>query len=538
MYIFGGADASTFMDGLFKFDLATFVWKKIFHSNQAPGSRMGHSFKPISKSDILLFGGFVSDENVSDASKIPLGQWSFKGSLDNSLFTFDTSSENWTQQTCTGDIPTPRAFHASCVCNGKLYIHGGFTSGDFSETCDDFFVLEFSTLKWTQIREPGPSSRAGHSLVAIGPDIFMFGDNNLKDNALYRYSTYSGKWSKIETRGMIPIPRRFFTMVSVDAKIFVYGGETVDIFTETYVMDTAIGMNWVKPFYAGEDPICVRGQAGCVYGDRLVVFGGVCEKPSLIVAGHSEITIVQKLSFLTCLELKAASSGSESRASTRPSTPSVVDDLQEKSVLKLKFVTVGDSGVGKSCLLTRFVSDEYSEQYLTTIGVDFQTVVCMCRGTIVRAQLWDTAGQERFSVITGNYYRNADVFVIVYDATNRTSFDHVDGWVNQIKQHHNMRNVVKLLCANKADMVKDVVVSEREGRAKAESIGAVFVPTSARTGRNVDYAFLTATQHMADLRKLEMETVHSPTPESIRLASAIQQRSNKQDQLSNCCAST
>jgi Ras-related protein Rab-1A len=157
----------------------------------------------------------------------------------------------------------------------------------------------------------------------------------------------------------------------------------------------------------------------------------------------------------------------------------------------------------------------------------------------MRLQLWDTAGQERFSVITGNYYRNADVFIIVYDATNRTSFDHVDAWLTQIQQHHDMRNVVKVLCANKADKVKDVVVSETEGRAKADLIGAIFVPTSAKTSRNVDYAFLTAAEKMVDMRKLQTEKPQSPSPDSLRLAAAMQQRSimANQTQVPNCCGS-
>jgi hypothetical protein len=102
-----------------------------------------------------------------------------------------------------------------------------------------------------------------------------------------------------------------------------------------------------------------------------------------------------------------------------------------------------------------------------------------------------------------------------------------------------MRTVVKVLCANKADRVKDVVVSETEGREKAETIGAIYVPTSAKSSRNVDYAFLTAAEKMVDLRKLQMEKLQSPSPESIRLAAAMQQRSimANQAQVLNCCGS-
>merc|ERR1712176_791659 len=152
---------------------------------------------------------------------------------------------------------------------------------------------------------------------------------------------------------------------------------------------------------------------------------------------------------------------------------------------KFKLVTVGDSGVGKSCLLTRFVQDFYSDFHVSTIGVDFKTVITMVKGRLVKLQLWDTAGQERFSVVTGNYYRNSDGFVFVYDSTNRDSFDHVEQWMGQVQQHHECGpSTVKVLIGNKADMVAEAppnkVVSEEEGRAKAEAMGAFFISTSAK----------------------------------------------------------
>ena len=135
----------------------------------------------------------------------------------------------------------------------------------------------------------------------------------------------------------------------------------------------------------------------------------------------------------------------------------------------------------------------------------------MVKGKLVKLLLWDTAGQERFSVVTGNYYRNADAFVIVYDATDRTSFEHIDYWLNQIRQHHECGpNTAKLLCGNKHDLVNDVLISETEGREKAQAIGAVFVSTSAKTSGNVDMAFLSIAQQLVEMRKNKQDTSRQP----------------------------
>merc|ERR1712061_270396 len=169
---------------------------------------------------------------------------------------------------------------------------------------------------------------------------------------------------------------------------------------------------------------------------------------------------------------------------------------------KFKLVTVGDSGVGKSCLLTRFVQDYFWQDHQSTIGVDFKNVITMVKGRLVKLQLWDTAGQERFSVVTGNYYRNSDGFIFVYDATNRASFDHIDQWLGQVQQHHECGpTTIKIVVGNKSDMTNELVVSEEEGRAKAASMDALFIATSAKTAANVDMAFLTAAQSLVETRK-------------------------------------
>merc|ERR1712066_784330 len=139
------------------------------------------------------------------------------------------------------------------------------------------------------------------------------------------------------------------------------------------------------------------------------------------------------------------------------------------------------------------------------------TVITMVKGRLVKLQLWDTAGQERFSVVTGNYYRNSDGFIFVYDATNRASFDHVEQWLSQVQQHHECGpTTIKILVGNKSDMGPECVVTEEEGRAKAESMGAFYIATSAKTAANVDMAFLTAAQNLVETRKKQKQQTKPP----------------------------
>merc|ERR1712023_530852 len=159
--------------------------------------------------------------------------------------------------------------------------------------------------------------------------------------------------------------------------------------------------------------------------------------------------------------------------------------------------------------------DVYSDFHVSTIGVDFKTVITMVKGRLVKLQLWDTAGQERFSVVTGNYYRNSDGFIFVYDATNRASFDHVEQWLGQVQQHHECGpSTIKILVANKSDMVNEICVTEAEGQAKATAIGAFFVATSAKTAANVDMAFLTAAQNLVETRRKQKQQ-----PKTVQLGS-------------------
>ncbi|XP_031160385.1 ras-related protein ORAB-1-like [Sander lucioperca] len=155
-----------------------------------------------------------------------------------------------------------------------------------------------------------------------------------------------------------------------------------------------------------------------------------------------------------------------------------------------KLLLIGDSGVGKSCLLLRFADDTYTESYISTIGVDFKIRTIDMDGKTVKLQIWDTAGQERFRTITSSYYRGAHGIIIVYDVTEQESFNNVRQWLDEIDRYA-CENVSRLLVGNKCDLVSKKVVDASTAQDLASSLKIPFLETSAKSADNVERAFLT-----------------------------------------------
>ena len=155
-----------------------------------------------------------------------------------------------------------------------------------------------------------------------------------------------------------------------------------------------------------------------------------------------------------------------------------------------KLLLIGDSGVGKSCLLLRFADDTYTESYISTIGVDFKIRTVELDSKVIKLQIWDTAGQERFRTITSSYYRGAHGIIVVFDVTDAESFDNVKQWLNEIDRYAN-ESVNKLLVGNKTDLVGKRVVEYETAKAFADEIGVPYIETSAKNATNVEQAFMT-----------------------------------------------
>ncbi|PIK49115.1 putative ras-related protein, partial [Apostichopus japonicus] len=176
-----------------------------------------------------------------------------------------------------------------------------------------------------------------------------------------------------------------------------------------------------------------------------------------------------------------------------------------------KLLLIGDSGVGKSCLLLRFADDTYTESYISTIGVDFKIRTIELDGKTIKLQIWDTAGQERFRTITSSYYRGAHGIIVVYDVTDQESFNNVKQWLQEIDRYAS-ENVNKLLVGNKCDLTTKKVVDyttakQSETMSKFvilnyhwKSLTVLNTPisstshsfeTSAKNATNVEQAFMT-----------------------------------------------
>jgi len=153
-----------------------------------------------------------------------------------------------------------------------------------------------------------------------------------------------------------------------------------------------------------------------------------------------------------------------------------------------KLLLIGDSGVGKSCLLLRFTDDTYTESYISTIGVDFKIRTIELEGKKIKLQIWDTAGQERFRTITSSYYRGAQGIILVYDCTDQESFNNVKQWMGEIDRYA-CENVNKLLVGNKTDLVNEKVVDTATAKAFADSMQIPFIETSAKNATNVEHCF-------------------------------------------------
>jgi Ras-related protein Rab-1A len=188
-----------------------------------------------------------------------------------------------------------------------------------------------------------------------------------------------------------------------------------------------------------------------------------------------------------------------------------------------KLLVIGDSGVGKTCVLLRFADDTFSDHYMSTVGVDFKISTLNTDGKVIKLQMWDTAGQERFRTIRNSYYRGANGILVVYDVTDRNSFENVQYWVEELRRFA-PKDVKMLLVGNKTDLAKKRAVSEDEAKEKAEHFQMDFVETSARKAINIEDAFGQFVGDLLASRKQNEQQAgsHEVTPTALSLGASAQ----------------
>ena len=161
---------------------------------------------------------------------------------------------------------------------------------------------------------------------------------------------------------------------------------------------------------------------------------------------------------------------------------------EENYEMMFKVVLVGDSFVGKTNIMSKYLKNEFHEDSKATVGVEFGSKQFKVEGHLVKAQIWDTAGQERYKAITSAYYKGAKGAFVVYDITRRSSFESVEKWFNDLMSTAD-KKVTIVVIGNKCDLEDHRQISKEEGQEKANKLQVAFLETSAFSGENVDKAF-------------------------------------------------
>ncbi|XP_077292484.1 RAS oncogene family member Rab14 [Arctopsyche grandis] len=182
-----------------------------------------------------------------------------------------------------------------------------------------------------------------------------------------------------------------------------------------------------------------------------------------------------------------------------------------------KYIIIGDMGVGKSCLLQQFTEKKFMADCPHTIGVEFGTRIIGVSQQKIKLQIWDTAGQERFRAVTRSYYRGAAGALMVYDITRRSTYNHLSSWLTDTRSLTNPSTVIFLI-GNKADLESQRDVTYEEAKQFADDNGLMFVEASAKTGQNVEEAFLETAEKIyqsiqdgrLDLNAAESGVQHKP----------------------------
>ena len=215
--------------------------------------------------------------------------------------------------------------------------------------------------------------------------------------------------------------------------------------------------------------------------------------------------------------------------------------FDENELESIKIVLIGESGVGKTSIISQFIDKVFLDDRQSTIGGTFTTKIVQCgKGKTVRLEIWDTAGQERYRSVTNMFYKDANAAVLVYDITSKFTYQELKKyWVEQVKET-SPKNIILSIIANKSDLIENEQVDEGEAREFAKTINALFAVTSAKNNIGVNELFLeiakkyTGTDSALTVEaKDEIEEFRKIRKESVKITKETQ---NKQDnKKKGCC---
>ncbi|XP_062511966.1 ras-related protein Rab-13-like [Corticium candelabrum] len=192
---------------------------------------------------------------------------------------------------------------------------------------------------------------------------------------------------------------------------------------------------------------------------------------------------------------------------------------------RFKILLVGESGVGKTCLLQRFTEETFKKSYTATIGVDYKVKTVQLGSDIVRLQIWDTAGQERFKTLTAAYYRGANGILLVYDITQERSFDQLTTWLKSIEEE--APDTIEMgVVGNKCDLDDRREVSVQQGKMFADAHGLFCMEVSALENSNVEEAFMSLAQKILERHLGALPTSHLVRSNSFEISDSDLQPGN------------
>ena len=200
-----------------------------------------------------------------------------------------------------------------------------------------------------------------------------------------------------------------------------------------------------------------------------------------------------------------------------------------KNLIEIKIITLGDSHVGKSSLIIKFIENKFSLSYISTVGFDLKYKTLKLDNEEIKIVIHDTAGQERFKSLAANYIKKAKGILLVYDITDKKSFDNLGNWMNDIKEQEVAEKIPIILIGNKCDLEEERVISKEEGENVAKQYNIKFYETSCKNGDNVEECFLGLAKQI--IYKMKEKKSNSSQDNIKKLKISNDKKKNKGD----CC---
>jgi small GTP-binding protein len=515
--VFGGCDGTGEAESsLFLYDSSSFLWHSApiglsTFQEDDPGPRYGHSATLVDNHPprIFVYGGLVggssfefdapadlesAEDNTKNfwfrkkkrkgtaRSKEILGSQDF----DDRCYFLELQSEKWVWSKPligTGSdnkIPEARTEHTCCkIGTNTVAIFGGWVPS--SGPSNELWTFDTKSMTWDSRVPSGiqPRPRYRHTAQFAGNKMYIIGgSDNPCDSAatamhilgLSVLDCDTFEWSHPKLNGPSPFPRSSHCSALLGSmNIAIFGGKrsSEELLNDCYMLDLP-SLTSTRVICRGDQlPMPVANPSMCSIGRRIFVFGGVNGDGVCF----NDIRILDVGTY------------------TNPEDTEVGDGVETE--FRFKMLIIGNSSVGKSALLNRFVSGKFQDDSTPTVGIDYSSKTIMVEGSVVRLEMWDTAGQERFSTMTATYYRGAQGALVCYDVTNRESFERAQMWFDRARELGG-KDLMAVLVATKMDLpTTNREVSKEQGHDLAAALGIPFMETSSKDDSNVESAFVT-----------------------------------------------